>query len=277
MSTREAIFAGKFYPSNADETRKLIEYIEKKEINNLSHIINAKVDVIGGVVPHAGLMFCGYQAVHFFHYIQHQDFDTVVILSPSHRGTGPEVSVDSHDHWKIPGAQFDTDIDFRDSGLLEPCSNGQYDEHAAEVILPYLNYYRPELRKISIVTVRNPKLDNARKVAQALIEYEKQTAKKLLIIASSDFNHFDNPDAGREKDDYVLEAIKNFNEEDVIKQVRGKNISVCGYGPIVALMHYAQLKNSNARFSVLRRGHSGEVMPSDEVVDYVSLLCAVPQ
>jgi AmmeMemoRadiSam system protein B len=72
--------------------RNLIDYVEKKEVNNLTHIVGAELDVLGGVVPHAGIMFSGYQAVHFFHYIIDRDFDTVIILSPSHTGRGPEVA-----------------------------------------------------------------------------------------------------------------------------------------------------------------------------------------
>ncbi len=277
MLTREAQFSGKFYPSNPKETKKLIEYIEKKEINNLSHILDAKVSVLGGVVPHAGYMFSGYQAVHFFHYIIHEVYDSVVILSPSHRGVGPEVSIDSHDQWEIPGTIFQTDKELLNSGLFDTSSDVQYEEHAAEVMLPYLSYYRPDLNKIAVITIRSPKLENVRDVGEKLHKYEKESGQKLLVIASSDFNHFEKPSVGREKDDRVLEAIKKIDEEEMIEQVRKYNVSVCGYGPIGALMAFSKLKNPKAYFSVLRRGHSGEILASDEVVDYVSLLCAVPK
>ncbi|HKK58106.1 MAG TPA: AmmeMemoRadiSam system protein B [Salinivirga sp.] len=276
MTTRYAQFSGKFYPSSHIETRKLIEYIEKKEANNLRHIVDAKLNVFGGVVPHAGYMFSGYQAVHFFHYTIHQVFDSVVILSPSHRGLGPEVSIDGHDQWEIPGADFQTDKDLLNSGLFDVSSDAQYEEHAAEVMLPYLSHYRPDLNKIAVITIRNPKLQNIRNVAEKLYRYEKDSGQKLLVIASSDFNHFERAEKGREKDDYILEAIKNLDEAEVIERVRKYNVSVCGYGPISALMAYGKMKNEKVSFSILRRGHSGEILASDEVVDYVSLLCAAP-
>jgi AmmeMemoRadiSam system protein B len=49
-------------------------------------------------------------------------------------------------------------------------------------------------------------------------------------------------------------------------------ISVCGYGPIMSLIYYANLKEEKTSAEVLVRGHSGEVYPSEKVVDYVSLL-----
>lgn len=276
MSTRKAVVAGKYYPSNGKETQKLIDYVEKKEVNNLTHIVGAELDVLGGVVPHAGIMFCGYQAVHFFHYIINRPFDTVVILSPSHTGQGPEFAMDSHDEWEIPGATFQTDKDLLNSGLIETSTDSQVGEHAAEVMLPYLDYYRPDLKQIAVITIRKVDHLNVEKVANALIQFEKQSGKRLLVIASSDFNHFQTVEEGRAKDDLILEPIKNKQEKEVLDRVRKYDASVCGYGPIVALMAYARMKNPDARFGVLRRGHSGEVMPSDSVVNYISMLCSVP-
>ncbi|PLX21121.1 MAG: AmmeMemoRadiSam system protein B [Salinivirgaceae bacterium] len=277
MSTRKAVVAGKYYPSKGEETKKLIDYVEKKEVNNLAHIVKAELDVLGGVVPHAGIMFSGYQAVHFFHYIIDREFDSVVILSPSHTGRGPEIAIDGNDEWEIPGAVFKTDKQFIESGLLEVSSESQMGEHAAEVMLPYLDYFRPDLKQISVITIRKVDHPNTEKVAQALIEYEKQSGKKLLVIASSDFNHFQTVEEGRAKDDLILEPIKNKQENEVLERVRKYDASVCGYGPIVSLMAYARLKNPDARFGVLRRGHSGEVMPSESVVNYISMLCSVPR
>lgn len=275
MSTREAKFAGQFYPTNPAETKKLIEYIEKKEINNLSHIGEAQVHVLGGVVPHAGMVYCGYQAVHFFHYIEHQTFDTLVILSPSHRGGPYELSIDSHDQWTIPGHTFSADKDLIDSGLFEKSTEMQTEEHAAETMLPYVSFYQPDIKHIAVITIKNPTIENTRKVAENLIAYEKSSGKRLMIIASSDFSHQESPEESRPKDDMVLEAIKLKDDVRVINTVKKHNISICGYGPIAALIAYANLKSPDAIMSILRRGHSGEVFPSDQVVNYVSILSAI--
>ena len=54
--------------------------------------------------------------------------------------------------------------------------------------------------------------------------------------------------------------------------MRQKNISVCGYGAIMALIEYTKLVSNAAVAKVLRRGHSGEVYPADEVVNYASIV-----
>jgi AmmeMemoRadiSam system protein B len=49
-------------------------------------------------------------------------------------------------------------------------------------------------------------------------------------------------------------------------------VSICGYAPIMTLMEYSKLITKNPKSKILRQGHSGEVYPSNEVVDYVSIL-----
>ena len=71
---------------------------------------------------------------------------------------------------------------------------------------------------------------------------------------------------------FVLEEILSLNSQGIYKTVTEKNISVCGYGPIMALVEYAKLISPDSKAKILRKGHSGEIMPSDEVVDYVSIL-----
>ena len=54
--------------------------------------------------------------------------------------------------------------------------------------------------------------------------------------------------------------------------LKKKNISVCGFGPIMTLIEYSKLISVNPKVNILKIGHSGEVIPSNEVVDYVSIL-----
>ncbi len=65
------------------------------------------------------------------------------------------------------------------------------------------------------------------------------------MIASSDFSHFVHPDKGKELDKYVIDEILNLNSKGVFKEVREKNISVCGYGPIMTLIEYSKLVSND--------------------------------
>ena len=55
-------------------------------------------------------------------------------------------------------------------------------------------------------------------------------------------------------------------------KIREKNITVCGYGPIMTLMEYVKSLNEGVQVKVLDRGNSAKQKPLDKVVDYVTML-----
>ena len=69
-----------------------------------------------------------------------------------------------------------------------------------------------------------------------------------------------------------MDRILDRNASGVEQSVIEKRISVCGYGPIMTLMEYAGSHSPEYKIKILARGHSGEVSPSLEVVDYISLI-----
>ncbi len=73
-------------------------------------------------------------------------------------------------------------------------------------------------------------------------------------------------------DALVLENIITFDSIAIEKVVRKKNISVCGFGPIMTLIEYSKLISKKPKADILKIGNSGEIIPSKEVVDYISIL-----
>ena len=273
MKIRRSAVAGRFYPAHKDTLIEQIESIKKKELP----AVNLKLtnnQIIGGVVPHAGYMFSAYQAVHFFEIIKQssQRFDTVVIVNPNHTGIGNEIAFDSNDYWETPLGQVSLDIEFGESLGIAISDNEQKHEHSGEVMIPFLQYFLDYDYKIAPITLSNQTYKNAKFLAEKLHESSKLLNRKILIIASSDFSHFLSPEQGKERDAFVLENIITLDSPAIEKVVHKKNISVCGYGPIMTLIEYSKLVSSDPKVDILRIGHSGEVIPSNEVVNYVSIL-----
>ena len=77
---------------------------------------------------------------------------------------------------------------------------------------------------------------------------------------------------GYELDSMALEPLLQFDLGEFEHRVRTMHISICGFGPIMTLLAFAKMVDQSAKVDVLKRGHSGEVYPSAEVVDYVSML-----
>ncbi|BDU50933.1 AmmeMemoRadiSam system protein B [Haliovirga abyssi] len=272
MKIRESVFAGKFYPDNKVDIDMLLDEIHKKEMKNIK-IDLSKKDIIGGVVPHAGYIYSGYEAVHFFDIVgKSKRYDTIVIINPNHTGYGSELEADSNDKWKTPFGEVDVDIEFRDKLNINISDLGERYEHSGEVMVPYLQKYLDYDFKIVPICMGIQNFRNSSYLANELYKVKKELGREILIIASSDFTHFMTPKKGREMDQYVIDAIFEMDSLKIEREVRNRDISVCGFGLIMTLIEYSKLIGDEIKIELLKRGHSGEVIESDEVVDYVSML-----
>jgi AmmeMemoRadiSam system protein B len=273
QTIRKPAVAGRFYPNNKTELTRLLDKILKAEKNKIDLSYAEKI-IFGAVVPHAGYMFSAYQAIHFFELLRHtnKQYDTFVIVNPNHTGLGREIALVSHDFWETPLGLVSVDHEFADELGLPVSDIAHEREHAGEVMLPLLQHFIDYDFKIVPITLSDQTVDNAKLLAHKIIESEQKLSRKICVIASSDFSHFLSPEEGKFFDQKVLDKISEKDIEGIFSEVRKYKISVCGFGPIMCLMEYSRLKNKNYQSKILARGHSGEIIPSNEVVDYISIL-----
>ena len=132
----------------------------------------------------------------------------------------------------------------------------------------FLNY---EFKIVPII-INFQNFENAKFVAKRIYEVNKTLKRKIVIIASSDFTHYETAEIARRDDAIVLEDIKAFNSKKFYEDITANNLTICGYGPIMALMEYAKLVKEEPQNEILRYGSSGDVMSMEKVVDYVSII-----
>ena len=273
MTTRKPYVAGKFYPGTRVELTEAISNIRMKVKSNIDLSLSGK-SIIGGVVPHAGYTFSACQAVHFFEIVKNTgiNYDTIFIINPNHTGYGYDLSLDSNDSWETPLGKVEIDQDFMKLLDIPESEIAHKYEHSGEVMLPLLQYFLDYDFKILPVTITRQNIENGKILARSIFEANKKLNKKILIIASSDFSHYVEPSEGKRLDKMVLDEIKAFDSEKLYKKVMQNNISVCGYGPIISLIEYSMLITKDPQTKILCMGNSGDVIPSSEVVDYISIL-----
>lgn len=275
MKTRKSAVAGRFYPNDKNKIHNLLTKVlnaEKQKIN--TKLANNKIEILGGIVPHAGYMFSAYQAVHYFEILRlsKQKFDTFIIVNPNHTGYGKEISVDDNDFWEIPGGKIPVDKEFTEKLNLPFSSAAHIYEHSGEVMLPILDFFLDYKFKIVPVTISKQNYSNAKLTAERIYKTAKLLNRKIQFIASTDFSHFVSPEAGKKIDKKVINKILKSDAKGVIDTVIKNRISMCGYAPVASAMEYAKLISQNSKIELLRFGNSGEIMPSNEVVDYASFL-----
>jgi AmmeMemoRadiSam system protein B len=273
MRTRSAAVEGRFYPSTKSRIFDQIMEIEQSGRYPEPELSPRKV--FGAVLPHAGHIYSGYQTIPFFQLIRrHRIFpETFVIIHPNHTGQGPAVAIDESELWSNSIGEVPVDTELARDMKLPFDHRAHAKEHSAEVIIPFIQYFLSD-HDFSIVPVcmLEQSYETARLISVKVNKAVKKTGRKIMLIASCDFSHFLSPSEGAHMDQKVIDHILKGNTPEVERAVLKHRISVCGYGPIMTLMEYARSMYPDYRTEILARGHSGEVSPSHEVVDYISLI-----
>ncbi|TFH22751.1 MAG: AmmeMemoRadiSam system protein B [Bacteroidia bacterium] len=273
MSTRKAVVEGRFYPST--KSRIFDQIMEIEQSGRYSEPDISPDKVYGAVLPHAGHIYSGYQTIPFFQLLRrHRIFpDTFVIVHPNHSGFGKPLAIDEALIWSNAIGEVPVDRELAEAMKLPFDSKAHAREHSAEVILPFIQYFLAD-HAFSIVplSMMDQGFKSASLVAESINKAVAKTGRKIMLIASCDFSHFLPAEIGAALDQEVLDCILERNTSGVEQAVIKHRISVCGYGPIMSLMEYARSREKKYKIEILARGHSGEVVSSRDVVDYISLM-----
>lgn len=273
MKIRNAAVEGRFYPSTKNRIFEQIREIEAS--NRYPETEFLPVKVFGAVLPHAGHLYSGYQTIPFFHLINRLEVspETFIIVHPNHSGQGLPLAIDDAEVWSNSIGEVPMDREFAKAMDLPFDRKAHAREHSAEVIIPFLQYYFSEHHfSILPICMSDQSYESATLVAERIRQAIRVTGRKIILIASCDFSHFLPPQEGQHKDQQVIDNILLRDTKGVEMAVKKHHVSVCGYGPIMVLMEYTSALYSDYRVQILARGHSGEVIPSREVVDYISMI-----
>jgi len=94
----------------------------------------------------------------------------------------------------------------------------------------------------------------------------------VVVIASSDFTHYEPHDVATKNDELAIDAITRLDSSKLNALGETDQVSMCGYGPITTLMEVAKSK-SRVKPQFLAYHTSGEITgEKDSVVGYASLL-----
>ncbi len=270
---RQPAVAGQFYQRSEEGLRQQVQGFLVPGVE--------KVTALGIVSPHAGLMYSG--AVAGAVYSRLSLPETIVLLGPNHTGLGAPLSLMSEGSWETPLGSVPIDSDLARS-ILARSPRVQEDElahlreHSLEVQLPFIQYLKKD---VSIVPVQmlDTRLETCkalgRALAGAITEREAISAGKpgsILIVASSDMSHYEEASAAREKDLLAIERILQLDPEGLYRVVRERGITMCGYGPVTAMLAACTLLGAT-RAELVRYGNSGEASGDyEKVVGYAGII-----
>lgn len=227
---RKPFVAGKFYSGTSTSLQA--------EIERLVDPHAARERVIGLVSPHAGYVYSGAVAGATFSGVEFKDI--FVILGPNHTGRGAAFSIMTEGIWKTPLGEVRIDSSLgkqilHRSGFLHEDTAAHLYEHSIEVQLPFLQYFKRDVRIVPIV-LTHVRGDIYQEIGRSIAMAIKNQLKGVVIVASSDMTHHESDESVRRKDTQAIEAILDLNEDELLRRVEELNITMCGCGPVVSLI-----------------------------------------
>ncbi len=270
---RKPAVAGAFYPSNAVELAKSIAAMFS-EVDKVS----LERRPLGLIVPHAGYPYSGKVAAKAYKLLEGEEFDTVVVVSPSHTVFFKGSSVFGGHGYQTPLGVIETDMELTNKiASINPsavyisnmghATGSTRGEHALEVQLPFLQVVLGKFKMVAIV-MGDQEQNSINALGETLAAALKGT--NTLMVASTDLSHFHSEEVARRLDYAVQKAIERFDPPALAKVLRSGEGEACGGGPVGAVMHACK-RLGGSRVQFLDYATSGTTTGDfDEVVGYLS-------
>ncbi len=275
---RKPAVAGSFYAGSGAGLRRQIEDCFRHTLGPGAlprGATAAERKTLGLVSPHAGYVYSGPVAAHgFFRVAEGRKPETVVIIGPNHRGLGANVAVGKTDKWDTPLGTVELDAGAAEA-IISGSNWAQWDdmahsmEHSIEVQVPFLQYVFGSGFRIVPVAMLRQDLGVSEDLGHAVAAALK--GKEALIVASSDFSHYEPQQVAASRDRMALNAILDMDPARLETVVRANDISMCGPGPVMAVLSACKgLGAKKAR--LLKYATSGDITGDhSQVVGYASV------
>ncbi|TFF91109.1 AmmeMemoRadiSam system protein B [Candidatus Thorarchaeota archaeon] len=233
----------------------------------------SKREIKAFIAPHAGHVYSGQAAAHtYINLFEDGKPERIVILGPNHTGMGAKLAV-CNDDWQTPlgVVRFDHVLG---SAIVEENKYAENDciahgrEHSIEIQLPFLQYIFGSGLSFVPICVTEQSWAVCQSIGKTLAKLAEEM--DIMVIASSDFTHFESAESAKKKDNQAMEYLEFLNPKGFLDFVQGHRISICGAGPIAATALFAKERGAS-KFEILKYTTSGDITGDQKsVVAYVA-------
>ncbi len=267
---RQPAVAGQFYPGGPAQLIGAVRAL-------LEAAAAEPRPAIAAVAPHAGYMYSGRTAAEVFARLEVPR--RCIVLAPNHTGICEAAhggSVSALGTFLTPAGEVPVD-ETTAAALLARCDLLEDDpaaharEHAVEVELPFLLARRPDVTIVPVVLAWSD-WPRTRALGEALAEVVRGAGEPVLLVASSDMNHYESAAVAAKKDALALAEATRLDAERLLEVTRRHDVTMCGRVPAAAVLHAARLLGA-AGAEIVHYSHSGMVTGDDDsVVSYAGVI-----
>jgi MEMO1 family protein len=275
VSVRPPAVSGRFYPADPIELRATVATLladARKAVGPSGR------PAVGVIAPHAGYIYSGPTAAAAF--AQAAIPGLVIILAPNHTGISKAkggVSLWEAGAFRTPLGDVPIDVEMAKAllevsrGVVGVDHDAHRAEHAVEVELPFLQLLCADVRIVPLVIAWDT-WDAARLLGEMLARLVNAAGEPVLLLASSDMNHYESAVVTEQKDAQALDAVRALDGADLLARCKREQISMCGRGPAAAVIAAARALGAE-RAEVVDYRHSGRVSGDNaRVVGYAGVV-----
>ncbi len=224
--------AGRFYPSHPAE---LIALIRKYTSRDPDH---TPISLRACLVPHAGYVYSGQVAGAVLAQIALPR--KIIILGVRHYPRGEPAAILSSGAWRTPLGDAQIDEELAETlkkacPLLREDSVAHSAEHSLEVQLPFLQVLAPDFTFVP-VALGTVQFESLVSVGEAIGRVLEAAKENLLLLTTSDLNHYEDDATTRVKDRKAIDRLLALDARGLYDTCRNEGISMCGLGPAVAML-----------------------------------------
>jgi len=265
MDLRPSPIAGRWYPGHGPALAEMVDgYLDAVKSEPPAG------EIVGLIAPHAGLQYSGSVAAHAFGAVRGTEFETVVIMCPSHFHADGPVLTSGHEAYATPlgavkvnqdlvasvSAELEAGLSFSGREALTALRHDR--EHAIEIELPFLQRVLPGGFSLLPIMLRDQSERITRALGLALAKALAALGGRALVVGSSDLSHYYPQARAQQLDMEMLSQVDAFDPEGVLAaEAEGRGFA-CGHGAIAAALWTArELGATRAR--VVKHATSGDV------------------
>lgn len=268
---RPPAVAGRFYPSDPKELEtEILDYTRE-------NVSAKRIRARGCLVPHAGYMYSGHVAGAVYATLDIPQ--RCILIGPRHFPHGAPMSILTEGSWHTPlgDAPIDSELASavgHECPMLREDSVAHEREHSLEVQVPFLQELVPGMKfvPIVIVTDRYGAMEEVGRAIARVVSSMDAKRERVLVIASSDLNHYEDDAATRVKDGHAIEKVLALDPRGLYETVRNESISMCGYAATVSMLVAMKELGANEA-KLIRYATSADINGiRDEVVGYAGIM-----
>lgn len=279
LKSRPPAVSGIFYPSNPFELQKSLEQ-SFLDMNFGPGRMPPSLDrkkIYGIISPHAGYAYSGSVAANGYYQVSNMNYETVIMTGPNHYGIGSGVATMRQSLWKTPLGDVEVNTDFADTisknTVIDMDDFSHIRDHCLEVQLPFLQCIRKDdTFRIVPIIMNLQDIETAKDVGRTIAQAITSASTKALLIASSDFTHYEPNEEAHRKDLELIDTILSLDVSSFYSVLERLDISACGYGAIASIM-IAVKELGASKGELLRYATSGDTTgDKSSVVGYASIV-----